>query len=96
MPSNYCLSLLYSLHTTLPFSSHTHTHTLSLLLFLIQRLLVTGFFQPILTRIGYSMNWKHTIVISWGGLRGAVGLALALVVAQTSAIDFDNIGSKVR
>ena len=34
-------------------------------------------------------------MISWGGLRGAVGLALALVVAQTSAIDFDLIGSKV-
>ena len=35
-------------------------------------------------------------MISWGGLRGAVGLALALVVAQTSSINFDLIGSKVR
>ena len=37
---------------------------------------------PILSRIGYSMKWQHAVVISWGGLRGAVGLALALVVVQ--------------
>ena len=31
----------------------------------------------------------------WGGLRGAVGLALALLVAQSEELDSHNIGSKV-
>lgn len=62
---------------------------------IIFRLIVNSSLYPILTRIGYTMNLKHILVITWGGLRGAVGLALALVVAQTSAIDFDTIGSKV-
>ena len=41
------------------------------------------------------MTWKHIIIITWGGLRGAVGLALALVVVQTASIDIEAIGSKV-
>ena len=45
--------------------------------------------------IGYSIDWKQIIVITWGGLRGAVGLALALVVAQTPEIPPRTIGSKV-
>ena len=35
-------------------------------------------------------------MITWGGLRGAVGLALALVVAQTPDVSLPKIGSKVR
>ena len=31
-----------------------------------------------------TLTRKQMIVITWGRLRGAVGLALALVVAQTS------------
>ena len=42
--------------------------------------------MPILSNIGYTVDWKQVTVITWGGLRGAVGLALALVVAQTPGI----------
>ncbi len=59
------------------------------------RLIANGTLFPILTRVGYSVTWKDIVIITWGGLRGAVGLALALVVAQTKSIDFDRIGSKV-
>lgn len=59
-------------------------------------MVVTAGFFPILTHIGYSISMRHVLVISWGGLKGAVSLALALGVAQTSAIDFNTIGSKVR
>ena len=45
--------------------------------------------------MGYSIDWQQVIVITWGGLRGAVGLALALVVAQTKGVPLDSIGSKV-
>ncbi len=39
-------------------------------------------FNPILKRIGIGITREKSIVLTWGGLRGAVALALALVVAQ--------------
>ena len=35
---------------------------------------------PVLQRMGYGMTWRDALVAVWGGLRGAVGLALALIV----------------
>lgn len=35
---------------------------------------------PVLRRLGYGVNWKEGVVMVWGGLRGAVGLALGLLV----------------
>jgi NhaP-type Na+/H+ or K+/H+ antiporter len=40
---------------------------------------------PILTRCGYGLTPADAAVCIWGGLRGAVGLALALVVSEESA-----------
>ncbi len=51
--------------------------------------------SPVLVRTGYPMNWKSMLVITWSGLRGAVSLALALVVEQTRGIPDKTIGSKV-
>ena len=79
-----CAHIEEDVHT----HTHTHTHT--------PRFIVLGSLMPILTHIGYHIDWKQMIVITWGGLRGAVGLALALVVAQTSGVPLGNIGSKVR
>jgi len=31
----------------------------------------------------YDFNWRHSMVMWWGGLRGAVGLALGLIVAES-------------
>lgn len=41
---------------------------------------------PVLSHLGYGMNWKEAIVLAWGGLRGAVGLALALFVSLDNQI----------
>ena len=49
-------------------------------------------FSPILMRIGYGLSWQNAVVAAWGGLRGAVGLALALQVY----IDHPLVGGKVR
>lgn len=38
------------------------------------------FCYPLLRKIGYGIDMNHLVVSCWGGLRGAVGLALALVV----------------
>ena len=37
---------------------------------------------PLLKITGYGMSFKEILVLSYGGLRGAVGLALALLVSQ--------------
>ncbi len=39
-------------------------------------------FMPVLKRIGVGITKEKAIVLVWGGLRGAVSLALALIVAQ--------------
>lgn len=41
---------------------------------------------PALKRMGYGLNWRDAVVMVWGGLRGAVGLALALIVKLDSNI----------
>lgn len=48
------------------------------------RLLILFALLPILSRMGYGMTWKDALVAVWGGLRGAVGLALALIVQLDS------------
>ena len=45
-----------------------------------------GMFMPVLSRIGVGITKEKAIVLVWGGLRGAVSLALALVVAQNENI----------
>lgn len=39
-------------------------------------------FYPILSRLGYGMDLKQLVFLSYAGLRGAVGLTLALIVTQ--------------
>eukprot|EP00658_Telonema_sp_P-2_P038734 TRINITY_DN27732_c0_g1_i5.p1 TRINITY_DN27732_c0_g1~~TRINITY_DN27732_c0_g1_i5.p1 ORF type:complete len:593 (-),score=106.68 TRINITY_DN27732_c0_g1_i5:124-1902(-) len=38
---------------------------------------------PALTRIGWGCSPKECVVLWWGGLKGAVGLALAIIVDET-------------
>jgi hypothetical protein len=40
-------------------------------------------FFPILSRMGYELDWRDGFMLTWGGLRGALGLALALDVDIT-------------
>ena len=47
------------------------------------RALVLILCGPLLKRIGYRLPWQFIIVSAWSGLRGAVGLALALMVYET-------------
>ena len=52
------------------------------------RLVTTGLFYPLLKRIGTGLDWRNMLVIVWGGLRGSVGLALALVVHHTQYMPY--------
>ena len=44
------------------------------------RILTFIILVPILNSRGYTLNWKECAVLSWSGLRGAVGLALGLQI----------------
>lgn len=55
----------------------------------IARLGTIYVFYPLMRRIGYGIAFKDSIVLWWGGLRGAVALALALIVAIDSRIPFE-------
>jgi NhaP-type Na+/H+ or K+/H+ antiporter/CRP-like cAMP-binding protein len=53
---------------------------------LIIRALVIVVFYPLMKKIGYGLNAKDAAIVWWGGLRGAIGLALALIVAAEMSI----------
>lgn len=63
--------------------------TLAGLYFAIQviRALSVFTFMPLLKRIGIGITNAKALVLIWGGLRGAVSLALALIIAQDQLID---------
>ena len=52
----------------------------------IIRAIVIALFFPVMKRTGYGLSRKDSYVLWWGALRGAIGLALALIVANESAI----------
>ncbi len=48
----------------------------------VVRALIILMFYPLMKRIGYGLTRKDSYVLWWGALRGAIGLALALVVFE--------------
>lgn len=55
----------------------------------IARAVVISMFFPAMKNIGYGLTVKDATVAWWGGLRGAIGLALALIVASEESIPAD-------
>ena len=53
----------------------------------VVRAIVILTLYPIMARLGYGVSKKYAIVLWWGALRGAIGLALTLIVAEESAMD---------
>lgn len=51
------------------------------------RFSMIGMFWPILRKLGYGMEFRQVILCSYAGLRGAVGLALALIVVNSKDIN---------
>jgi NhaP-type Na+/H+ or K+/H+ antiporter len=44
-------------------------------------------FKPLMNKTGYPIDVRHVILMSWGALRGALGIFLALLVEQEEKID---------
>ena len=58
---------------------------------LVARAFMLFGFLPLLTRAGWSqpIEGRFNVVILWGGLRGAVTLALALAIVENDALSYD-------
>lgn len=44
---------------------------------------------PVMKRLGYGLTRRESVILTWGGLRGALAMTLALMVSYTSAIPED-------
>jgi sodium/hydrogen exchanger 10/11 len=91
-----CLILSLSAISRAPARAPTPVwHEIPLYLMLaVVRLVGTLALYPLLRRTGYSINLKECVLIVYAGLRGAVGLALGLLVYQNKhmrPIDRDRI-----
>ncbi len=53
----------------------------------IVRALVILLLYPFMRKAGYGLSPKNAMVLWWGALRGAIGLALALIVSAEQSID---------
>ncbi len=55
----------------------------------IVRMLVITILYPIMKKAGYGLTRRESFILAWGGLRGALGLTLALMVSYTLEIPED-------
>jgi NhaP-type Na+/H+ or K+/H+ antiporter len=53
----------------------------------VGRFMSIGLFMHWLKKWGYGLVWKEVIVLAYGGLRGAVGITFALIVAKDESLD---------
>ena len=52
-------------------------------------MLMVAMLYPLMKKTGYGLSMRESFILSWGGLRGALGLTLALMVSYTVAIPED-------
>lgn len=76
----------YAIHSG-KFSADEIWKTIVLYIFLniIRQTLLVIFF-PIMQMTGYPMELKHTMLLTWGALRGALGMFLSLVLVNSYPI----------
>lgn len=52
----------------------------------IFRFIMIMMLYPVMKRMGYGLSKRESVILTWGGLRGALGMTLALMVSYTPAI----------
>lgn len=55
-------------------------------LMIISRLIMVVTFYPILKKTGYGITKKEIIVLVYGGLRGALGMCLSLMIGVDDSL----------
>lgn len=53
------------------------------------RFLMIMILYPVMKRLGYGLSKRESVILTWGGLRGALGMTLALMVSYTPSIPED-------
>ncbi len=53
------------------------------------RYIMIAVLSPIIRKSGYGLSFKESIILGWGGLRGALGMSMALMVCYTPSIPED-------
>ncbi|MES1913893.1 MAG: hypothetical protein MHM6MM_006040 [Cercozoa sp. M6MM] len=53
----------------------------------VARAITIALFYPMLKRIGYGIEWREATVLTAGGLRGAISLALALLTEGETSLE---------
>ena len=48
----------------------------------VVRVVSVGLFLPMLRKRGYGLDWKELMIMTYGGLRGAIGMSLAMIANQ--------------
>lgn len=56
---------------------------------IIIRYIMIAILYPVMKLSGYGINRKEAVILGWGGLRGALGMSLALMVYNTDSIPMD-------
>lgn len=79
------VGLVIALKTDFTWSSFVVLACLYIGLNLIRWLMIIMLY-PLLKRFGYGLSIRESVVLSWGGLRGALGLTLALMVSYATEI----------
>jgi NhaP-type Na+/H+ or K+/H+ antiporter len=46
----------------------------------VARYIMINILLPLINKSGYPLGWRDCIILAWGGVRGALGLALALII----------------
>jgi len=78
--------IMIGYHNIISFENVGKSIVLWVLLVIIRFVLLMGFL-PCMQRMGYKMDWRHVALMTWGGLRGALAVFLALIVVNEHGID---------
>ena len=52
---------------------------------MMARFFSIAIFMHWIKRMGYGLGWKEVIVLTYGGLRGAIGISFSLIIANEEA-----------
>lgn len=56
---------------------------------IVARLGSISLFMPLLERLGYGLTWKEVYILAYGGLKGAVGISIALIVSHDTHFNIE-------